>query len=788
MTPTRARKGRPALRMLWPLGVSALSLWLGLAPLAMAAEGEITLTVQPGTSFRALAEEYLGDANLWPEILKANGLSSPSDVKEGMRLKLPSTRISRAARQLVQARERLEAAARAGGHLLAAKDMARAQALRDEALRHRQATRWEECLELARQSEQLAEDVLKRALARRNVADEATLESATGKVQSRRGAEAFWRDVSPAALLGEGERVRTLSGASAVLLFRDGARLRLGENSQVVIQKMRVDQLQQRQQSSVSVLEGDAQALLGNSRGDFQLDAAGSATRVQAGSRDFWLGRGPQGQVRMVNYDEGEMQVATETGAITVGRNQGALIEKGRKPTVRKQLLPETRLSSPESGELRYVRAVRLEWQRTPGAASYWLEVAADDGFTRMHAALKDLLEPAYTFTAPMDGAFYWRVSAIDRDGFPGPRSQPRRFTVLQDVDPPHLFVQSPRHRAVVREPSVLLTGETEPGASLTLDGVALSVTPEGRFSTALELAPGERLLELVATDPAGNATRVRHAVDYRPPEPLSVAWASELVRQGERRFLGHGDVLVLRGRTRPDTALTLLREDGQRVARAHADATGAFLVHVPLRPGVQRLRLALQPVEGEAIEEPFEVEGDDEPPGLVLEPEPPAVTGTTPLALSGTLQGATALWLDGAPLPLEGGRFSHAVALRPGPNLLRLEAADAAGNRTVIERYVLLDREAPELLGYTVSPASVAPGGSVTVRVRARDASGLRSAAGYVLHIGRERIEGLLRLSRASGEYQALVAVPPSAQGEVRLRQLRLQDAYGNQRDHTFR
>jgi hypothetical protein len=682
----------------------------------------------------------------------------------------------------------LDEAARAGGQLVAAEDMARAQSLRDEALRHRQAARWEECYAQALQAEQLAASVLKQALARRNVAAEALLESATGKVQSRGPSEATWKPVIQGARLVEGERVRTLSGASAVLRLSDGSRLRLGENAQVVIQQMRMDLLEQRQSSRVSVVEGDAQALLGSSRGNLQVEAGGSGARVKTGSRNYWVGRAQGGQVRLANYDEAELEVETEGGRVLLGRNQGALVERGKKPTVRKQLLPEAVLATPTAGELLYARTVRLEWQPTPGAASYWLEVATDDGFTSMHASLKDLVDPSFTFAAPADGAWYWRVSAIDGDGFPGPRSEARRFTVLRDVEPPHLFAQALRERTRVREATFTFTGETEPGATLTLDGKPLEVGPDGRFSAKVELTPGSRVLELVATDPAGNTNRLQHALHYQPPEPLRVDFAPEVVRQGERHLLTPGPLLVLRGTTRPDTALTVTAEGGAVIGRGHSDGEGAFLLHLPLAARAQRLRLALQAADGDTGEEPFSVEVDEEPPGLTLEPEPPAFTGSPTLQLSGTVLGATGLWLEGTPLPVEEGRFSHAVTLRPGPNLLRLEARDAVGHRTTLERTVHLDREAPQLLEYAVSPSAVAPGGRVTVRVRARDDSGLRSAARYVLHVGRERLEGFLRLNRASGEYQAVLPVPPTAQGPVQLRQLRLEDAHGNQREHAFK
>jgi hypothetical protein len=790
MRAIQVRECLPAYGTRLALRVGLIYLLFGMAaPVAMAAE-DFTLTVKPGDTLRALAEEYLGDANLWPEIVKANGLGSHLEVREGMRLKIPSTRISRALRQLEKARAQLDDAAHAGDPVLSGEDLRRAQELQGQALKYRQQMQWEECFDAALQAEQLAQDALKRMSAQSDRASEATLEFATGKVQAKRGSEATWREISRGARLFAGETVRTGPGASAVLRMRNGATTRLGEKDGIVIEKSRMDPAQQLQ-PRITLLEGDVRTQRGPGRGGIQIRIAGSDTSVQGNSRNFWVGRGSAEQVRMVNFDEGKMRVETTMGAIDVEHNQGALLEKGRKPTVRKQLLTEPELTSPEANAKLYVRTVRLEWQRVPGAVSYWLEVARDDGFTQIHLSVKDLSEPTYTLAVPAGGAFYWSVSPFDEDGFPGPRSRPQRF-IVQEPEPPTIEIQSPKQGETFRDPSILvtgeLTGEMEPGLSLTLNGEALRVEKSGKFSKVLALNPGENLLELVAKTQAGQEHRVQRTVRYQPPEPISMAWAPELARQGDGHFRGRGESLVLRGTTNPDTALTLTREGGEQVARTHADGAGAFLVHVPLRPGVQRLRMVLEHPQGGTREESFEIERDDEPPGLVLEPEPPAVTGSASLVLSGAAHGATELWLGGVRLPLEGGRFSHAVTLRPGPNLLRLEAADAVGNRAVMERHVQLDRDAPELLDCTASPASVAPGGRVTVRVRARDASGLRSVADYVLQIGHERLRGHLRLNRASGEYQAVMIVPPSTQGAVRLRQLRLQDAHQNQRDYPCR
>ena len=56
---------------------------------AIAAEGEVvTVRLKEGQSLRDLAEEHLGDPDLWTEILRANDLAV-ADVHPGIELKIP---------------------------------------------------------------------------------------------------------------------------------------------------------------------------------------------------------------------------------------------------------------------------------------------------------------------------------------------------------------------------------------------------------------------------------------------------------------------------------------------------------------------------------------------------------------------------------------------------------------------------------------------------------------------------------------------------------------------------
>ncbi len=75
----------------------------GAAPLAAQDSGYLSVRLDPNQSIRQVAEKYLDDPNLWPEILQASGLASITALRPGATLRIPATEISTANKALVDA-------------------------------------------------------------------------------------------------------------------------------------------------------------------------------------------------------------------------------------------------------------------------------------------------------------------------------------------------------------------------------------------------------------------------------------------------------------------------------------------------------------------------------------------------------------------------------------------------------------------------------------------------------------------------------------------------------------
>ena len=76
------------------------------------------------------------------------------------------------------------------------------------------------------------------------------------------------------------------------------------------------------------------------------------------------------------------------------------------------------------------------------------------------------------------------------------------------DDTPPYLTIDAPGADVIVREASVDVSGESEPGAVLTVAGKPLATDAAGHFATTIEAASrATTRSSSSATDPAGNKT-----------------------------------------------------------------------------------------------------------------------------------------------------------------------------------------------------------------------------------------------------------------------------------------
>jgi hypothetical protein len=86
------------------------------------------------------------------------------------------------------------------------------------------------------------------------------------------------------------------------------------------------------------------------------------------------------------------------------------------------------------------------------------------------------------------------------------------------DTSPPGVSISSPIEGATVEQPTVSVSGMTEPGATLVVNGVVVAVNEDGTFSVEISLVEGETQIVATATDPAGNSASDSVTVTFDSP------------------------------------------------------------------------------------------------------------------------------------------------------------------------------------------------------------------------------------------------------------------------------
>ncbi|MEP3048951.1 MAG: FecR domain-containing protein [Roseibium sp.] len=756
--------------------VRIFGIWLLLQfASAFASNAQVEVAFKSGSDLRDIAQTYLGDADLWPEILKENGFLEFTDIQSGSILTIPIDAITAARSAIAASLTKIQKANEIGAQVFAFKQIDAAITQHDEALVAEKQGIWSQALAYAVEAGDLASDAYSLALVSRDQATEARLSDRQGWVEGKRPEELGWDDRELNATLIEEEKIRTLSRSTAQITFRDSGRLRLNANSHAVIQQMRVDPLKNRGNAKVSLVEGDFYALLGGSPGRKALKVDVPDVDAQIDSGDFWVSQDKAG-AKFTNYDDDKVEIAARGSSLVLGRNEGIVIRSGTAPLGKVDLLPAPVLLEPASDELVFNSVAELVWEPVDDAAGYWLEVARDPNFNQMTESATGLPDAKFLLQKLDLGDHFWRVAALDQFGLPGTRSLAQKFVMRVDKAPPFLKLDTPNTDKVYRNASVQVEGESEPGAVVTVNGATASVSDSGRFSLDITLAPGANRLEVVAVDPAENETRISLDVAHMPDADALLTFNQAMPRQSARHFYANGSELSVSGATDANSYLEIYDSDGGLRAEAATGPDGQFAFLLPINFEREDFLVKIVSASGFTSEDGFKVSQDLLAPEIKLEMPLPRLTSVEWLPVRGQVSNADRVMLNGRDIPLADDRFDEVITLVDGRNTIEMSARDTVGNVVVESWQVILDQTPPAFVDHKVKGAGA---GRITIEVAAEDQNGLAKAAPFTLTVGGEEVSGYLKYNKLSQSYRSDVSL--ASAGAVVLKTVELQDDAGN-------
>jgi len=218
---------------------------------------------------------------------------------------------------------------------------------------------------------------------------------------------------------------------------------------------------------------------------------------------------------------------------------------------------PRIGISAPADGSVVSVRFVGVSGE-------------TDGAFVTVGGSPATLNGSLFSADVPLkDGDNYIEVVARDIAG----NHNITTLHVVVDTRPPFLQVTSPAPGHITNIASLTVSGATEPGAVVTVNGQP-AANSNGSVGLTLKLLPGDNILVIKAVDPAGNAAFANRTVvlDQTPP-PLTVTQPSAGARTSEVR-------LTVKGSTDPGCTVTINGEP------AAVDRKGKFSKDVTLEEG----------------------------------------------------------------------------------------------------------------------------------------------------------------------------------------------------------
>jgi hypothetical protein len=332
----------------------------------------------------------------------------------------------------------------------------------------------------------------------------ARVTAVVGTVTVKPNAGAAWLDVKLSDVLRVGDVVQTRARSGAEIYFDSGSRVNVRSDSVVYIGASAESST-----AAWNVQAGRVSFTVATEQQEISTPTA-RTTAMQNATGNIDVAESGETGVKVFR---GQAEVQTRQGqTISLGENQAVRVDASGKAGARLDLPPPPSLVSPTlRAQLPRVAppaaSAELSWTAVANGVTY--HVAVDYNVTQANLLLSAALEEtglpgtAHALRGLEPGRYFWRVAAVNRDGFEGAFSRTSFFTIVapaaapapspSPTPPPALLsVQSVE---AIAPGIVQVAGRAEPGATVEVAGVAVLVLPDGSFSEYVRDSGGDRVV-----------------------------------------------------------------------------------------------------------------------------------------------------------------------------------------------------------------------------------------------------------------------------------------------------
>jgi RHS repeat-associated protein len=208
------------------------------------------------------------------------------------------------------------------------------------------------------------------------------------------------------------------------------------------------------------------------------------------------------------------------------------------------------------------------------------LEVRIDDEVVAVECTFSADEALCHPLAPLPEGLRRLRVTVADTSGN---RSEPAAVQFTVDTTPPLIMLDTPVDGTWTNIAMLTVAGRIDEAANLTIDGHAVELGAELRFSHSLELVEGSNDIEIVATDLAGNGALEMRTVQLDTVAPGTPD--AQKIRVGEP-IDGQASVSGDPGAVEPGARVEIINLDSGKTVTVEAMADGSFTAVIGAVPG----------------------------------------------------------------------------------------------------------------------------------------------------------------------------------------------------------
>jgi hypothetical protein len=229
--------------------------------------------------------------------------------------------------------------------------------------------------------------------------------------------------------------LRTAPDARAEVKLADGSIIQIKQSSQLAIVEFQHDRRNGKRNSRLRVVLG---SILGRiepetvEASEFKIDTGEASVAI----RGTGLQVNTEGKTSRLSVYDGRTAMEAGGKQVDVPEHFGTLSKGGRPPESPVKLLdPPTDLTPAAALHRTANQQPVFSWKplRSRRAGTYRLEIAQDLAFNLLvqdHVAEQPPIQAGIL----SDGTYYWRMSAIDKDGLEGDTSHPRQIDITRNL------------------------------------------------------------------------------------------------------------------------------------------------------------------------------------------------------------------------------------------------------------------------------------------------------------------------------------------------------------------